>query len=398
MEDDLLRLRGGWVLRPDGHTASADVVVRNRRIEAVGPGLVREAEIDAAGLFVLPGLVELHTHGMRAVSAETGDLRAYAAVMAQVGATTFYPTLFCAPELAVHSIRRHRRETDDLRAVPQVPGFRLESPYLALPSGGTDRDVAPIGTETTEMLLAAGAGPDNGGSLLKLWDVSPELDGAPEVIRRLSACGIVCSIAHTRASIAQARAAVAAGARLVTHLFDVFFYAPERRDPDPDIYAPGLVDYLLLEDRLACELIGDGTHVDPLLVEKAFRCKGAERLVFVTDSNLASGLPPGRYQMPGTWGDVCIRSPADGVRLPDRGMILAGSALSPLESFRNVVRLFGKDLGTASRVCSANPARLMGLNKGEIAVGRDADLILLDADLELAYTVVAGQIAWQRET
>jgi N-acetylglucosamine-6-phosphate deacetylase len=101
--------------------------------------------------------------------------------------------------------------------------------------------------------------------------------------------------------------------------------------------------------------------------------------------------------MPGSWGDVVIRSPSDGVRLPDREMILAGSALSPIEGLRNVVRLFGKDLALASRVWSTNPARLMGLNKGEVAVGRDADLIVVDADLDLVCTIVAGEIAFQRE-
>jgi N-acetylglucosamine-6-phosphate deacetylase len=390
--DSALRIGGGRVLHPDGTLAAAEVVLRGGRIGAVGPGRTGGADLDATGCTVLPGLIELHTHGMRGQSAETGDLVEYARLMAALGATTFYPTLFCPPAQAAAQMQRHRRETDDLRAVPQVGGFRLESPYLAIPSGGTDLDVAPIDPRTTALLLQAGQ------PLIKLWDFSPELEGAPAAIGQLSSQGIVCSIAHTRASIAQGRAAVAAGARLVTHLFDVFYHTPERKDPDPDIYAPTLVDYLLLEDRVGCEIIGDGTHVDPLLVEKAFRCKGRDRLVFVTDSNLASGMPPGRYAMPGNWGDVVIRSASDGVRLPDRDMILAGSALAPIDGLRNAVGLFGKDLATASRVWSANPARLMGLNKGEIAPGRDADLIILDESLDLVCTLVAGKVVYQRET
>lgn len=396
MVDRTLRLKGGQVLRPDGTLAEGDVVVRQGRVAAIGPRLATEAEVDATGCTILPGLIELHTHGMQGQSAETGDLAAYARVMATLGATTFYPTLFCAPDLAVRHLARHRRETDDLAAVPQVPGFRLESPYLAIPSGGTDKDVTPVSDAVTERLLAAGAVAGSSASLIKIWDVSPELENAVEAIRRITGQGIVCSIAHTRASIAQGRAAVAAGARLVTHLFDVFYHTPERKDPDPDIYAPGLVDYLLLEDRVVCEIVGDGTHVDPLLVEKAFRCKGPAGLAFVTDSNLASGMPPGRYTMPGSWGDVVIRSASDGVRLPDREMILAGSALSPIEGLRNVIRLFGKDLATASRLWSTNPARLMGLNKGEVAVGRDADLIVVDANLDLVCTIVAGEIAFHQ--
>lgn len=220
----------------------------------------------------------------------------------------------------------------------------LNSPMEECTDSRATRSLQRSPKQTTEMLLQAG------GDRISLWDVSPELDGAPELIRQLFARGIVCSIA-------QGRAAVHAGARLVTHLFDVFCHTPERKDPDPDIYAPCLVDYLLLEDRVTGEIIGDGTHVDPLMVEKAFRCKGVDRLAFVTDSNLASGMPAGRYSMPGNWRDVMIRSASDGVRLPDRDMILAGSALTPIDGFRNVLRLFGKDLATASRVWSANGRR-----------------------------------------
>jgi N-acetylglucosamine-6-phosphate deacetylase len=386
---DLFRIKNGQVLCPDGALQEADIVLRGGQIEAVGPGLVTEAEIDAAGHYVLPGLIDLHTHGMRGQSAETGDLIEYAKIMAEFGTTTFYPTLFCHPSQAARHMERHLHETGNLERTPAVGGFRLESPYLAIPSGGTDRDVAPISDVVTRALLHAGQG------YIKLWDVSPELEGAPALIRKLSAQGIVCSIAHTKATIAQGRAAVDAGARLVTHLFDVFYHTPEHKDPDPDIYAPSLVDYLLIEDRVTCEIIGDGTHVDPLLVEKAFRCKGRDRLVFVTDSNLASGMPPGRYAMPGNWGDVMIRSASDGVRLPDRDMILAGSALSPIDGFHNAVRTFGKDMATASRTCSTNPAQLMGLNKGEIAAGRDADLIVLDGNLDLVYTIAGGLIVWR---
>ena len=385
-----LVITDGRALLPDGTLAVCDIAIEDGRIAQIG-GLSRAGpRIDALGTLVLPGLFDLHTHGMRGQSAEAGSLVEFARIEASLGATTFYPTLFCPPQAAAEHMERHRRETDELRQVPQVGGFRLESPYLAIPSGGTDQDTAPICPEITESLLRAG------GGQVKIWDLSPELEGAVPLVARLSRLGIVCSIAHTRATISQGRAVVDAGARLVTHLFDVFYHTPERKDPDPDIYAPGLVDYLLIEDRVTCEIIGDGTHVDPRLVEKAFRCKPPDRLAFVTDSNLASGMPPGRYDLPGNWGRVVIRDANDGVRLVDRDMILAGSALSPIDGFRSTIRLFGKALATASRVWSRNPAALMGLNKGEIAVGRDADLIILDSQLALLYTIAAGRVVYHQ--
>jgi N-acetylglucosamine-6-phosphate deacetylase len=384
-------IRNGEVLLPDGRLTPLDVQIREGRIVELTRGLRAEEELEAGGALVLPGLIELHTHGIRTQSVESGSLVEYARIEAERGVTTFYPTLFCSPERSAEHLRRHRRETDDLRLAPQVGGFRLEAPYLAIASGGSARSLARIEDKITHFLLEAG------GGLIKIWDFSPELPGAPEAIRHLSERGVVCSLAHTRATRAQGRAAVEAGARLVTHLFDVFYHTPEASDPDPDIYAPGLVDYLLIEDRLVGEIIGDGTHVDPLLVEKAFRCKPPSGLVFVTDSNYGAGLPPGRYTLPGDWGVVQVGNPNDGVRLPDRDMILAGSALTPIDSFRNVIRLFHKDLAAASRVWSTNQARLLGLNKGEIAVGRDADLILLDRELELLCTIAAGRIVYRRK-
>jgi N-acetylglucosamine-6-phosphate deacetylase len=388
--DDAWVIQGGQVLLPDGSLSALDVGIRDGRIETLGPGLRAGQKLEAGGALVLPGLIELHTHGLRAQSVEAGSLAEYALLEAERGVTTFYPTLFCSPQKTAATLRRHLQETDGLRLVPQAGGFRLEAPYLAIASGGSTGSLAVIDERTTQFLLEAG------GGWIKIWDFSPELPGAPEAIRYLSKQGVVCSLAHTRATRAQGRAAVEAGARLVTHLFDVFYHAPESSDPDPDIYAPGLVDYLLVEDRLTCEIIGDGTHVDPMLVEMAFRCKPPSGLVFVTDSNYGAGLPPGRYTLPGDWGQVQVGAPNDGVRLPDRDMILAGSALTPIDSFRNVIRLFGKELAAASRVWSANPARLLGLNKGEIAVGRDADLILLDRELELLCTIVGGRVIYRR--
>ncbi len=386
MAPDLV-IRNGQVLHADGVLRRADVAIAGGRIAGVGPGLRARRELDAGGGYVLPGLIDLHTHGIGFESAAAESLFAYARLEAEHGCTTFFPTLFAAPEIEIEQLRRHLRSTDDLRALPQVGGFRLESPYLQNAGGGQSRDTAPISGAVTEALLSAGKG------RIRIWDVSPELPGALQTIAMLSARGVVCSLAHTRASIEQAQAAVDAGARLVTHLFDTFV-PPEMTLAG--VYPAGLTDYLLVEDRVVCELIGDGLHVHPLLVEKAFRCKPPHGLAFVTDGNVGAGLPPGRYPLPNDWGTAVIDGPNNGVRLLERNMDLAGSALTPLDVFTNAVRLFGKDIATASRVCSRAPAVLLGLNKGELDMGRDADIIVLGDDVQLIYTVVAGEVVFGR--
>ncbi len=390
-------IKNGHVLLPDGKLVSTDVLIQDGQIREIGShrkvghDVESALQVDAAGGYVLPGLIDLHTHGIHAESVEAGTLSEYARIEASYGTTTFYPTLFIPPRESVKQMERHRRETDELRLLPQIGGFRLESPYLAHTGAGVAKDLAPISQETTRMLLEAG------GRHVKIWDISPELPGAPGLIRQLTAKGVVCSLAHTQATIEQARAAVDAGARLVTHLFDTFVL-PGGTDPDPGVYPAGLVDYLLVEDRVACEIIGDGIHVHPLLVEKTFRCKPEDGTVFVTDSNFGAGLPPGRYTLPGSWGNVVIDGPNNGVRQVDRDMELAGSALTPIDSFRNVIQCFRKDISTASRVWSSAPARLMGLNKGQIAVGKDADVIVLDEHLDVLYTLVSGAVIYAAHT
>ncbi len=383
-----LVIKNGSVLLPDGQVQVADVLLESSKIVGVhgGAPLLQVRQIDATGAYVVPGLIDLHVHGIGRETAKEGNLHEFARLEAARGATTFFPTIFRAPEPLGQIIRRHLRETDELRATPQVGGFHLEAPYLARTGAGSSENLAPIAPETTKALLEAG------GGHIKMWDISPELSGAAEAIRDLSVRGIVCSISHTQCTIEQAQAAVDAGARLVTHMYDTFVLP---HMTDPGVYPAALTDYLLVEDRLVCEIIGDGTHVHPLLVEKALRCKTPQRVAFVTDGSYGAGLPPGRYVRPdGT--DTVIHGPNDGVRAASQGMVLSGSALTPIDNFRNVIRLFGKDLATASHVCSATPARLMGLNKGQIAPGKDADLIILDQELNLLCTIAGGEVLYQK--
>lgn len=376
-------ISGGNVLLSDGTMAVCDILIEGGIVVEIGHDLSAAERIDAVGSYVLPGLIDIHAHGIGLESVGEGDLKRFAALEVSRGATTFFPTFFAPAEEIEQQLRRHLAETDDLRQTPQVGGFRLESPYLADASGGLPKDTAQISPETTNMLLEAGKGH------IRIWDVSPEMTGATGLIRELSAKGIVCSMAHTTATIEQAAAAVDAGAKLVTHLFDTF---QQPIETDLGVYPAGLTDYLLVEDRVTCEIIGDGTHVHPLLVEKTLRCKSTARTVFITDGMVGAGLPAGEYVLPCGWGNAVVDGSNNGVRLIDRDMELMGSALTPIDSFRNAILLFGKDIPTASTLCARTPARLLGLNKGEIAPGRDADFIILTPDLELLQVICAGQV------
>lgn len=386
-DGELLIIKNGNVLLVGGVLKVCDVLIKEGRIKEIGTNLQSGSQIYVEGSYVLPGLIDIHTHGIGSESFDSGNLKEYARIEALSGCTTFFPGFGGPPEKIVQQMERHRIETNELEDLPQVGGFRLEGPYLACTGAALPEDIATISQETTRRLMAAG------GGHIKIWDISPELPWACDLIEELSGSGIICSIAHTGAMIEQARAAVDAGATLITHMFNVF-PVPERAEAG--VHPVGLTDYLLTEDRLTCEIIADGTHVAPLLVEKAFRCKTPERIAFVTDSDFGAGLPPGTYTRTDSGRDIVVKGSNDGIRQADRGMQLAGSALTPIDGFRNTIRLFHKDIATASQICSKTPAHVMRLNKGEIAVGKDADVIVLDDNFEIMYTIVAGVIVYQR--
>ncbi|MFC1608403.1 amidohydrolase family protein [Candidatus Latescibacterota bacterium] len=385
-----LLISGGMVLRENGLLTRTDIFIEKGAIVNIGEGFEADSVINAEGLTVVPGLIDIHTHGIQRVSVDDGTLEEYARIESSRGTTTFFPTFFAPPETIAARMQEYLHETHDLKTTPQVGGFRLESPYLAQTGAGVSKDLVPISNDITQMLLDAGEGH------VKLWDVSPELPDSPEFISAMTEKGIVCSLAHTLATIEQAKESIDAGARLVTHLFDTF-EQPVVTDPDQGVYPAGLTDYLLTEDRVVCEIIGDGTHVHPLLVEITFRCKQQGKIAFVTDSNYGAGLPAGHYVLPGSWGNIEIKTSNDGLRMLDRNMELAASALSPIDSFRNAVNLFNKDIAVASSVCSKTPARLLGLNKGEISEGKDADILIIDPEFGVRYTIVGGDTVYRKE-
>ncbi len=381
-------IRNGQVLHYDRLEPGGDVRIEGGRIAAIGKRFEPyddEEVLDAEGSYVLPGLIDLHTHGLREVHLQEGGWLDYARYQLEYGVTACLPTLFGPPDTIARAMETALRETDGFRTTPNLLGFRLEMPYLAKPGAGQASALVGIDDETTKSLW------ETSREQIRVWDVSPELDGAILFIRWAREHGVVTSLAHSRANVEEARRAVEAGLSLVTHFYDTFDLALQT---DPGVYPAGLTDYIQIEDRLTVEIIPDGVHVHPFLVEKTFRCKGVDRIAFVTDSVRGAGSPPGIYS--GLYPGVQVEVTADrGVRrLPDNA--LSGSALTQLQSFQNAVRLFGRSVPQASALCSRSPARILGLpGKGYLAAGMDADLILLDPSLNLRATVLGGRVAYR---
>jgi N-acetylglucosamine-6-phosphate deacetylase len=376
----------GDVLHAGRLEGAADVRIEGGRIVEIGNGLAPDPSaqvIDASGLYVLPGLIDIHNHGLRDVWVDRDDIHKYARYQAENGVTACVATLAARPEDDLGRMPQILAETEDFALTPNLVGFRPEILYLAKPGGADATVLRNPDPALTEALWEA-----SGGRIV-IWDVSPEVEGAIPFIKWCAERGIVTSMAHSNATIEQARRAVDAGLSLITHFYDTF---PMPSEVDPGVYPAGITDYIQVEDRVTVEIIPDGVHVHPLLVEVTLRCKGIGRTIFITDSLKGSGNPPGEYDglIP---GDSVIVTTDRGIRRKSDG-VLTGSAITAITGFRNAVLKFGRSIPEASQLCSGNPARLLGLHrKGALAAGMDADIILLDRDLRLVKTLVRGKTA-----
>jgi N-acetylglucosamine-6-phosphate deacetylase len=378
-------VRGGDVLAAGRLQPGADLLAEDGSIRRIERGLTEPRGvrvIDARGCWVLPGLVDIHTHGIGDVAVDTGSAREFSRLHAQNGVTACLATLAGSAGADVRRMREILSETEVFALTPNIVGFRPEILYLVDASAGPSSSLARPEPKTTESLWEASRG------LIRVWDISPEIEGALPFIAWCAAHGVVASMAHSAAGIEAVRSAVDAGMRLVTHFYDLFAMP---REKDEGVYPAGVTDYINVEDRLTVEIIPDGVHVDPLLVEKTLRCKGADRVVFITDSLRGSGKPPGTYDgiIPGepveVTADRGIRRKSDG--------ILSGSAITAITAFRNAVLMFGRSIAEACALCALTPARLLGLDrKGLLAPGMDADVIVVDRDLALRATIAAGQV------
>ena len=373
--DGTMRVRGGR----DVHGARRDVLVVDGRV-ADGPlPTVGAPVLDATGLVVAPGLVDLQVNGACGVdvTADPERLWEVAAALPAYGVTSFLPTVItAAPE-------QHQRALTTLGTAREPHGARplglhLEGPMLAPERKGAH---PARWLRVPDERLVQGWSPAAG---VAMATVAPELPGAPEVIATLVGRGVVVSVGHTSATTAQVEAAVAAGATCVTHLFNAM--------PPLGHREPGPVGMALGDDRLVAGVIADGHHVDPLTLRVAWRCLGPDRFLAVSDTTAALGLPDG----PTLLGEQEVVVADGTVRLPDG--TLAGSAASLLDCVGVLLRTTGCTLADAIATATTTPARVLGdARLGRLDDGCPGDLVLLDHDpasgrLDLVATVVAGRV------
>jgi N-acetylglucosamine-6-phosphate deacetylase len=356
-------VRGRLVLA--GGVVPGRIAVEDGWIAAVDPDPDDAAA--GAGPLIAPGFIDVHVHGWGGHDA-TGDAEALsgmASALLRRGVTSFLPT---APTLPQAEIPRF---AERVRAwMPAAPddgaeplGFNLEGPFLAVGRKGA-HDAALLRTPAALDPAIVDAALDG----LRIMTIAPELPGALELIARLEAQGIAASLGHSDATLEEARAGYAAGARTTTHLFNAMTGVDHR--------LPGLAVAAMLEDEAWVELIADGNHVHRALWPLIARAKPADRVVLVSDALPIAGTGDGR----GVVGALEVEVRNGRATLLGTET-LAGSVIALDTAVRNLVRE-GRSLPEAVAAASANPAAMLGAaDRGAIEVGRVAHLVELDDDL-----------------
>lgn len=374
-------IAGGKLVTPRGILDEGWIGVAGSTIVAVGTGRPDgPVDVDLAGGWVVPGFVDIHSHGgggATVVGADPGSVRTFADTHRAHGTTTIIASLVTGfyPE-----IERDVRALAELAQDGIVAGIHLEGPWISHGKRGAHNPEALATPDPVEVkrLLDAGAG------AIRMVTLAPELDHGLDAIRTITDGGAIVAVGHTEATYDITRQAVEAGATVATHLFNAM--APiHHREPGPIV--------ALLEDpRVSVELVCDGVHLHPAIVAHAYDSAGGSRALLVTDAMQAAGFADGTYPL----GDLDVNVVGGVARLVDSGSI-AGSTLTMDHAFKFAVQQSGFSMTDAVAASATNPARLLGLAEqtGALAEGLVADLVVLDADLTLRAVMAAGE--WVRE-
>lgn len=379
-----LYIVGGTLLTPHQKLADHTVVIAGGEITSILPASdsppATGRVINAEGLWVVPGFIDVHVHGAAgfdAMDATPEALHRMAAYFARHGVTGYLPTTMSASAEAVLAAAQNVADARQPPAGARHLGVHLEGPYLNPEHGGAQpgevlRDPNP---GEYGAWFATGA--------VRLVTLAVERPGSEGLIRYALERGAELAVGHSGAGYEEVCAAADLGLRQATHTFNGMSELHHRR--------PGILGAVLTDDRIYAQVIVDLIHVHPAVVKLIVRAKGVERTILITDAMRATGLADGEYDL----GQQTI-TVRDGVARTAAGH-LAGSTLTMDRALRHVMHAAGLSLQEALPMATAVPAEALGMaeKKGVLAAGADADVVLLEQDLTVRRTMVAGKTVFK---
>jgi len=361
-------------------------------IETVSPistsSNISDTDLVLNGMTLLPGLINIHTHGGYGVMFGEGDfetdLKTYSSWAAGNGVTGFLlsvtgPTPDAIKKIILDYVKLFNSKSSWPGAAPL--GLHLEGPFLNPDKHGAFDPCwlhIPTVNEIAQYL-------EVGGNWIKQVSLAPEIEGAEKAAEFLSKAGVTVAMAHSDADYETASNALAGPFSHVTHTFNAQTAFHHR--------APGVVGAILASEGITAELIGDGIHVHPAVMKILFRCIGAERVVLITDAMPGAGLPDGKYQLMGR--EVKVENGK--ATLPDG--TIAGSAATMRACIETTVKKSGIPLIEAIRAASYNPSLVIGESDrmGSIEAGKEANITVLDDEFNIFMTIIKGKIVYQKK-
>ncbi len=388
MENKKLALVGGKIITPFRIIENGTILTEGKRISEIGksvdiniPGSTEI--IDVSGRLICPGFVDLLVHGGGGFGfADENDssVEKVARYFLEHGSTSVLASLFAKPEELL--LKDLRRLADYIESHPEsnIRGIHMEGPYLnkQLKGAMNESYLWEPTVESWNKIWEASKG------YIKIMTIAPELPGAPAVMRSAARQGVVLSIGHSMATYDEIEVAIDNGAAHVTHMFNAMSPFHHRH--------PGIILSSLLRNELKIELIADTLHVHPAVMELLIKMKGASGIILVSDSIRAGGMHEGEYE----FADQKVFMKENKAFLEDG--TLAGSTLTLNIAVKNMVETANAKITEAVRMASLNGAKVVNFEhkKGILAVGKDADIVVLNDDYEVETTILGGRIAFQR--
>lgn len=359
-----------------------DIRIKGRHISEIEENLVeneKEEVLDLEGKLLIPGFIDVHIHGADGADAMDGSIESLQKIskyLASKGTTNFLATTLTSSKEMLKKVLSCIGEVQNQEMEgANIFGAHMEGPYFDVEYKGAQNEkyIKMAGMEEIQEYLSVKK------DLVKLFALSPNSNNL-DIIRYLVKEGVIVSVGHSAASFEQVMAAVEAGLSHATHTFNGMKGFTHRD--------PGVVGAVLDSDEITAEVIFDKIHVHPEAVRVLIKTKGVEKVVCITDSMSATGLPCGRYKL----GELDVNVVDNQARLSSNGA-LAGSVLTMDKAFRHLLEL-GYNLMDAVKLTSTNVAKEFHLNTGMIRVGKDADLVVLDEKHEVKMTIVKGKIKY----